>query len=194
MRESRRRGQRRAKASAQHTDSKQMRAAFIINMFREFPDREFSLKQLVSASGGNTKEARYMVRDLVDALVEQGVVVRHSREKFQLSTSQLPHYEGTVDMVASGAAYVRVEEVSRNGFLYLTAKRLICHFRDKKPYTEVIFQKESNWRVKLLSPVSFHLSDTKHTFEVVSTDALSMAEKMQALGWSVTVAPEQEQI
>ena len=90
-------------------------------------------------------------------------------------------------------AYVRVEEVSRNGFLYLTAKKLICHFRDKKPYTEVIFQKESNWRVKLLSPVSFHLSDTKHTFEVVSTDALSMAEKMQALGWSVTVAPEQEQ-
>ena len=111
MRGTKRRGQRREKGATPRVDSKQMRAAFIINMFREFPDREFSMKQLVSASGGNTKEARYMVRDLVEALVEQGVVVRHSREKYQLSTSQLPHYEGTVDMVASGAAYVRVEEL-----------------------------------------------------------------------------------
>lgn len=110
MRDSKRRGQRREKAASHYVDSKQMRAAFIINMFREFPDREFSLKQLVSASGGNSKEARYMVRDLVDALVEQGIVVRHSRDKLQLSTSQLPLYEGTVDMVASGAAYVRVED------------------------------------------------------------------------------------
>jgi len=111
MRESKRKGQRREKGAAPHMDSKQMRAAFIINMFREFPDREFSLKQLVSASGGNSKEARYLVRDLVDALVEQGVVDRIARDKFQLSTSQLPHYEGTVDMVASGAVYVKVEEL-----------------------------------------------------------------------------------
>ena len=66
MRDSKRRGQRREKAASHHVDSKQMRAAFIINMFREFPDREFSLKQLVSASGGNSKEARYMVRDFTE--------------------------------------------------------------------------------------------------------------------------------
>ena len=139
MRESRRRGQRRAKASAQHTDSKQMRAAFIINMFREFPDREFSLKQLVSASGGNTKEARYMVRDLVDALVEQGVVVRHSREKFQLSTSQLPHYEGTVDMVASGAAYVRVEELESD--IYVNQRNV--NFALEGDRVEVVLQRQA---------------------------------------------------
>ena len=139
MRESRRRGQRRAKASAQHTDSKQMCAAFIINMFREFPDREFSLKQLVSASGGNTKEARYMVRDLVDALVEQGVVVRHSREKFQLSTSQLPHYEGTVDMVASGAAYVRVEELESD--IYVNQRNV--NFALEGDRVEVVLQRQA---------------------------------------------------
>ena len=139
MRESRRRGQRRAKASSQHADSKQMRAAFIINMFREFPDREFSLKQLVSASGGNTKEARYMVRDLVDALVEQGVVVRHSREKFQLSTSQLPHYEGTVDMVASGAAYVRVEELESD--IYVNQRNV--NFALEGDRVEVVLQRQA---------------------------------------------------
>ena len=139
MRDSKRRGQRREKAASHHVDSKQMRAAFIINMFREFPDREFSLKQLVSASGGNSKEARYMVRDLVDALVEQGIVVRHSRDKLQLSTSQLPHYEGTVDMVASGAAYVRVEELESD--IYVNQRNV--NYALEGDRVEVVLQRQA---------------------------------------------------
>ena len=139
MRGTKKRGQRREKGSAPHVDSKQMRAAFIINMFREFPDREFSMKQLVSASGGNTKEARYMVRDLVDALVEQGVVVRHSREKYQLSTSQLPHYEGTVDMVASGAAYVRVDELEND--IYVNQRNV--NYALEGDRVEVVLQRQA---------------------------------------------------
>ena len=139
MRASKRRGQRREKSATPHTDSKQMRAAFIINMFREFPDREFSMKQLVSASGGNNKEARYMVRDLIDALVEQGVVVRHSREKYQLSTSQLPHYEGTVDMVASGAAYVKVEELESD--IYVNQRNV--NYALEGDRVEVVLQRQA---------------------------------------------------
>ena len=99
-----------------------LRASFIINLFREFPDREFSLKQLASASGGNTKQGRYMVRDVVDALIEQGVVESRGRDKYRLSASQLPHYEGVVDMVASGAAYVRVEELE--GDIYINQRNI----------------------------------------------------------------------
>ena len=139
MRGTKKRGQRREKGATSHADSKQMRAAFIINMFREFPDREFSMKQLVSASGGNTKEARYMVRDLVDALVEQGVVVRHSREKYQLSTSQLPHYEGIVDMVASGAAYVRVEELEND--IYVNQRNV--NYALEGDRVEVVLQRQA---------------------------------------------------
>ena len=139
MRGTKRRGQRREKGATPRVDSKQMRAAFIINMFREFPDREFSMKQLVSASGGNTKEARYMVRDLVEALVEQGVVVRHSREKYQLSTSQLPHYEGTVDMVASGAAYVRVEELESD--IYVNQRNV--NYALEGDRVEVVLQRQA---------------------------------------------------
>ena len=51
--------------SSSRTDSMSIRSAFIVNMFREFPDRVFSMKQLTSASGGNSKEARYMVRDIL---------------------------------------------------------------------------------------------------------------------------------
>ena len=139
MRESKRKGLRREKGTAPHMDSKQMRAAFIINMFREFPDREFSLKQLVSASGGNSKEARYLVRDLVDALVEQGVVDRIARDKFQLSTSQLPHYEGTVDMVASGAAYVKVEELESD--IYVNQRNV--NYALEGDRVEVVLQRQA---------------------------------------------------
>ena len=109
---------RRAARNGAPTDSKSIRAAFIINMFREFPDREFSLKQLTSASGGNSKEARYIVRDVVEALIMEGVVDCHGRDKYQLSTSQLPHYEGVVDMIGSGAAYVKVEALESDIYVH----------------------------------------------------------------------------
>lgn len=99
-------------------DSKGVRASFIVNMFREFPERVFSLKQLTAMSGGNSKEARYIVRDVVEALVEQGVVDCHGRDKYQLSMAQLPHYEGVVNMVASGAAYVVVEGLDHDIYVH----------------------------------------------------------------------------
>lgn len=99
-------------------DSKSVRASFIVNMFREFPERVFSLKQLTAMSGGNSKEARYIVRDVVEALVEQGVVDCHGRDKYQLSMAQLPHYEGVVNMVASGAAYVVVEGLDHDIYVH----------------------------------------------------------------------------
>ena len=56
MRQSRKKDLRRG--GAQRTDAKSVRSAFVVNMFREFPDRVFSMKQLASASGGNTREGR----------------------------------------------------------------------------------------------------------------------------------------
>ena len=68
--------------SGSSRDVREVRAAFVVNMFREFPDRIFSIKQLVAASGGNSRDARYVVRDIVEALVEGGVVVRHGHDKY----------------------------------------------------------------------------------------------------------------
>ena len=113
-----RRDSRRVTKPRSSADQKSIRAAFIINMFREFPDREFSLKQLTSASGGNSQQARYIVREVVEGLVAEGVVEAHSRDKFQLSTSQLPHYEGVVDMIGSGAAYVKVESMESDIYIH----------------------------------------------------------------------------
>ena len=111
MKQSKKRESRRERAAAARVDAKSGRQAFVVNMFREFPERVFTLKQLVSASGGNSREARYIVRDVIEALTAEGVVESHGRDKYQLSRAQLPHYEGVVDMIGSGAAYVKVEEL-----------------------------------------------------------------------------------
>ena len=114
----RKRDSRRGAKQTSSADQRNIRAAFIINMFREFPDREFSLKQLTSASGGNSQQARYIVREVIEGLVEEGVVEAHGRDKFQLSASQLPHYEGVVDMIGSGAAYVKVESMESDIYVH----------------------------------------------------------------------------
>lgn len=124
--------------SSSRTDSMSIRSAFIVNMFREFPDRVFSMKQLTSASGGNSKEARYMVRDILEALVAGGVVECHGRDKYQLSSSQLPRYEGVVDLAVSGAAYVRVEELDSD--VYVNPRNTHCALDGDR--VEVVIQRQ----------------------------------------------------
>lgn len=118
MRQSRKRESRRGERQASRSGvSAQDRAGFIADMFRSCPDRSFTLKQLTSASGDASREGRYAVRDIVEALEREGVVERLGRDKYQLSTSQLPRYEGVVDMLASGAAYVKVEELENDIYI-----------------------------------------------------------------------------
>ena len=81
MRQTKKRESRRVKSEQKHRDTKSIRSAFIINMFREFPDRVFTLKHLVSASGGNSREGRYMVKDILEDLIAQEVVIAAGRDK-----------------------------------------------------------------------------------------------------------------
>ena len=138
MRQTKRRESRQAKSEQKHRDTKSIRSAFIINMFREFPDRVFTLKHLVSASGGNSREGRYMVKDILDDLISQEVVIQAGRDKYQLSYAQLPHYEGVVEIVNSGAAYVKVEELERE--IYVNPRATSCALDGDR--VEVVLQRE----------------------------------------------------
>ncbi|MDE7069390.1 MAG: ribonuclease R [Alistipes sp.] len=85
------------------------RSSLIISLFREAPCNKFSLKHLASASGGATKEGRALTRRIVDELLAQGVIEECGREKYRLSGKELPRLEGVVDMIQSGAMYVRTD-------------------------------------------------------------------------------------
>ncbi len=85
------------------------RAGFIIRMFREMPERKFTLKQLAAASGGADKEGRDITKHIIDTLLDGGHICEEGRGKYHLSRREMPHYEGVVDMSASGQVYVSCE-------------------------------------------------------------------------------------
>ena len=93
------------------------RSAVIAELFRSFPGKQYTIKNLAAASGGNDKEGRYRTKEIVDAMVKEGVVVEALPGKYRLSTSQMPSYEGVVDLVPSGAAYVKVEGFDKDVYI-----------------------------------------------------------------------------
>ncbi|MBQ6584714.1 MAG: ribonuclease R, partial [Alistipes sp.] len=87
------------------------RASFIVGMFREQPERKFTLKALAAASGGADKQGRDMTRSILDTLLEQGYIESEGRGGYKLSRSKLTRYQGVADMSNSGNLYVTCEEL-----------------------------------------------------------------------------------
>ena len=96
----------------------QDRAGFIVNMFREMPEKRFTLKALAAASGGADRDGRNLTKHILDTLLEQGFIEDEGRGKYHLSRSRMPRYEGVVDMSASGAMYVQCEELDSDVFVH----------------------------------------------------------------------------
>ena len=93
------------------------RSGVILNLFREFPNNKFSLKQLAAASGGATKEGRHETMTILDRLFDEGVIEECSRGKYRLTRRHLPHHEGIANMTASGAIYVQVDGLGNDIFV-----------------------------------------------------------------------------
>lgn len=89
------------------------RSSLIINLFREFPNNKFSLKHLASASGGATKEGRLRTREIITELLAQGTIEECGQEKYRLSGKERPRQEGIVQMISTGAMYIRSEEFEK---------------------------------------------------------------------------------
>ena len=94
----------------------EQRASFLARLLREMPDKSFSLKHLAAASGGADKDGRDLTKAILDRFVAEGVV-DYVSHKYRLSNSQLPHYEGTAQMTASGSMYVTVVGYDEDVFI-----------------------------------------------------------------------------
>ena len=94
------------------------RASFIVGMFREQPERKFTLKALAAASGGADKAGRDMTRSILDTLLEQGYIECEGRSGYQLSRSKLTRYQGVADMSNSGNLYVSCSELQSDVFIH----------------------------------------------------------------------------
>ena len=94
------------------------RAGFIVNIFREMPEKRFTLKYLAAASGGADKDGRNLTKHILDTLLEQGYIEAEGKGNYHLSRSRMPRYEGVVDMAGSGAMYVQCEELDSDVFVH----------------------------------------------------------------------------
>ncbi len=98
-----------AKRDKKRGRTRDERASFIVDMFREFPDNKFSLKHLAAASGGADRDGRTMTFAIVRQLIDEGYVEEVSRSKYRLARTALPRFEGVVTGMTPGALYVSVE-------------------------------------------------------------------------------------
>ena len=89
-----------------------------MNIFREMPEKRFTLKYLAAASGGADKDGRNLTKHILDTLLEQGYIEAEGKGNYHLSRSRMPRYEGVVDMAASGAMYVQCEELDSDVFVH----------------------------------------------------------------------------
>ncbi len=99
-------------------------AGFILNLFKEQPGKRFSLKQISSSAGCNSKEGRRVVVEILKNYMAQGVI--ESRDaKFVLSASMRKAYQGVVEMTSSGSIFIRCEDMESDvhvgGYLSLNA-------------------------------------------------------------------------
>lgn len=92
------------------------RAAVILQMFRSFPTRKFTLKTLAAQSGGADRDGRYQTKEILAQMIASGVVITEGA-KFSLAATNLPSFEGVVQMLSSGSLYVKVEGLDKDIFV-----------------------------------------------------------------------------
>ena len=93
------------------------RSAVIAELFRLFPTRRYTVKGLAAASGGADTEGRHATAQIVEQMLEQGVIQSVGSGKYRLAPAERKTMEGIVDMLASGSAYIKVDGQQRDIFV-----------------------------------------------------------------------------
>ena len=95
-------------------------SALIVELFRAFPGKNYSIKGLANATDSRTRDQKELVREVVRDLLAEGFIMPAAEGKFRLSADSRPTVEGTVDMTSSGAFYVVAEGSDKD--IYVSAR------------------------------------------------------------------------
>ncbi len=98
-------------------EKKADRGAMIAELFRMFPAKRYTLKQLAAASGGADRQGRADTARIVGEMVEQRAVEAVGSGKYRMAAGKRETLEGVVDMTSSGAAYIKVEGREQDVFV-----------------------------------------------------------------------------
>ena len=89
-------------------------SSLISELFRTLPDKRYSVKNLIKATGALTRDEKEEVRRTVRALLETKTIEPVADGKYRLSNANRETFEGVVDMTPSGAFYVQVEGLDQD--------------------------------------------------------------------------------
>lgn len=89
-------------------------SSLISELFRTLPDKRYSVKNLIKATGALTRDEKEEVRRTVRTLLETQTIEPVADGKYRLSNANRETFEGVVDMTPSGAFYVQVEGLDQD--------------------------------------------------------------------------------
>lgn len=89
-------------------------SSLISELFRTLPDKRYSVKNLIKATGALTRDEKEEVRRTVRALLDTKTIEPVADGKYRLSNANRETFEGVVDMTPSGAFYVQVEGLEQD--------------------------------------------------------------------------------
>ena len=89
-------------------------SSLISELFRTLPDKRYSVKNLIKATGALTRDEKEEVRRTVRALLDTKTIEPVADGKYRLSNANRETFEGVVDMTPSGAFYVQVEGLDQD--------------------------------------------------------------------------------
>ncbi len=93
------------------------RSAIILDLFRQFPEKSYTIRALAAASGGADRPGQQATVQIVESMLEEGFVRQSGRGKYRLSPEHLPACEGTVDMTSAGNAYITSEGFPKDVYI-----------------------------------------------------------------------------
>lgn len=91
-------------------------AAEIMALLNKEPNKTFNYKQLASAIGAKDEVGKEVINRLLPELVKKGSVIEVERGKYKLKPIHA-YLEGTIDIAASGAAYVVNDQLEEDVYI-----------------------------------------------------------------------------
>lgn len=101
-------------------------ASLISELFRTLPDKRYSVKNLITATGAMTRDEKDEVRSVVRSLLDERTIELVAEGKYRLSNAKRETFEGIVDMTSSGAFYVKVEGLDKDIYVNSRHAAMCC--------------------------------------------------------------------
>ena len=96
----------------------------IIKVFNKYPKKPLNYKQLCKLLSITKPEEKLLVSSILDEMGNKSILSEVGKGRFRLSSSHIQitekEYNGVVDMISTGAAFIKTEELEEDIYVSKT--------------------------------------------------------------------------